>query len=124
MLPCKLQRFMHGSFFEAGGPLSQQAEFAIGIVAAMLHPSPKKQIAAADKPGCVGRFTVEQFLNRRGEFRGDNFVCIERQNPFAGAFVECSVLLRAKTLPRFSEEACLVFGGDGGVCDRSNLRRE
>ncbi|VWD20396.1 hypothetical protein BCO18430_05271 [Burkholderia contaminans] len=99
---------MHEIVREARGAAPEQARDPVRIPAAVMDPLAAEARQTVDRIDLRGR-RADRVADRLREFRGDDFVGIEGQDPVGVERIERAVLLRAEARPvALDDHACAV----------------
>src|ERR1700722_14282120 len=93
-----------GIFGQTRCSLPKQTQLVIRILAAIPHPSPEDLVSSRYPVGVVlwiARIVLDQRLYLGLQLRRHHLICIERKNPWRGAFIDRRIHLRAVALPGF-----------------------
>ena len=104
----------------AGRAAPEEAQLAVGVIAAVADEAAEDLVAAVDPVGGGVGGSGEQGADGGLEVGGEDFVGVEEEDPVAGALVDGGVLLAAVAFEVFSEDAGVEGAGDvegavGGV---------
>lgn len=131
--------FMHGTVFELCGATLKEPQFGVRVEAAVTNPAAEEEVLSRHEVGIVLRLAGKQRFDLHAEPGADLFVCVQGENPIAGAFCQGRVFLRGEALPLFHENLCAVLLRDGngvvggagvdhnhltGPCDRGESARK
>ena len=97
---------------EVGGGAAEEAQFRIGIKAAVLDPAAEEEIAAAEVVGVGGRVRGQQVLDLSLELGAEFLIGVEREDPGSGALGDGGVLGYGEALPGFVEHLGVERAGD------------